>query len=226
MNIVRRVFDRFVKQASWDGKLVGKDFRLTWDYYTWKLEELPQKGKKKLRVATHRTFLELGSSSEVNASAFIPENILRAKHVSSSDSYDNVKDKVQEAFLEAAKEVMEQTDRAREHLKYLLDSKWDEDNVHFLQVTPENVEPFTTKGKDFAVYVSWTEFEATSPQSDFQQSDPYYSKIVSTAAASARKLYQTLKANPGAISGISYDKFDDWLKGQKINYKYEHSVWH
>jgi len=226
MDIARRIFDRFTKTASWDGKLVGKDFRLTWSYYTWKIEELPAKGKRKLRVATLRTFLELSQSSGVNASGFIQENILRSQHVSASDSYDSAKDKILDGFKEAAKGVVEQTDWAKEHLKYLLDAKWSEDEVHFLQVTPENVEPFTIKAKDFAVYVSWTEFEATSPDSDFQQSDPYYSKIVSTAAAPARKLYQTLKANPGALSGISYDKFDEWLKGQKINYKYEHSVWH
>lgn len=220
MGIARRVLNRFTRTASWEGKLVGKDFRLTWTYHDYKLEELPAKGKRKLRVAHLQSGMSFNTYA--NKSPLIPENIFRSKNIGASDDYDSVKRKLREGLLEAAEPVIAEDPR----MDFLRKIDWSEEQVHFLQVTPENVEPFTAKGKDFGVYVSWTEFEATSPDSDFQQSDPSYSKIVSTAAASARKLYQTLKTNPTALSGISYDKFDEWLKGQKINYKYEHSVWH
>ena len=211
--------------SGWEGKLVGQDFRLSWKYYGWTLEELPQNGKRKLRVAQMRTFLEITNHSGVNTSAFIPENILQAKGVRASDSYDTVKNKIQEGFLEAAEEVIATNPSSRESLGYIFKNAWNEDLVSYLKVTPENTEPITAEGKDFSVKAKWTEFSAYSPESDMQLSDPHYTEIASTAPASARKLYQILKANPNALKNLPFSKFDEFLKAQKINYTYHHSTW-
>lgn len=208
------------RTASWDGKLVGRDFRLTWDYHGYTLEELPAKGKRKLRVAKMDSGMAFNTPA--NKSALIPQNIFRDKQISANDSYDSIKAKLREGLLEAAEEVIAQD----AHMAFLRKFDWYENVVHFLKVTPENTEPFQAKGKDFTVSVSWTEFKAYSPDSDFEQMDPHYTMIASTAAASARKLYQALKANPTLLAGIPFAKFDEWLKAQKINYEYRHSVWH
>ncbi len=219
-----KVMERFLaastgKTAGWEGKMVGKEFRLTWGIHNWKLEELPAKGKRKLRVATLQTYL--GMTYLKNTGPFIHENLLRDAHIGTGDSYDAVKNKLQDAFAAAA-EIVTGGDPK---LDYIRANKWYEESVHFLQVTPENVEPFEAEGKDFTVSCSWTKFKAYSPDSDFQSMDPSYTMIVSTAAASARKLYQILKADPNALKSIPFGKFDEWLKANKVNYELQFSVW-
>ena len=207
-------------RASWDGKLLGKDYRLTWNYHTWKLEELPQKGKKQLGISTMQTMLGFGG---VNTSPFIQENVLRDAKITENDSYEHVKEKLQKAMDLAAKKIQEENpDQKLDWMK----STWSENKVHYLKVTPEGTEPFEAKGKDFSVSVSWTTFKSYSPNSDLQQMDPSYTMYESTSPASARKLYQTLKANPKALEHLTWDQFGDWMTKNKIHYDTRHSVWH
>ena len=82
------------KTAAWEGKLVGKFFRLKWSHDDWNLEELPVKGKKKLEVAhASNPLLNNGVSYTRDSSVFIPENVIHKAGVSSSDTYDSVKNK-------------------------------------------------------------------------------------------------------------------------------------
>lgn len=147
--------------------------------------------------------------------------------MSASDPYDTVKDKIvsaitsEKVLTSAAKEARSGWDP----WVLVKDLKWYENLVYFLNVVPENVDPFTAQGQGFSVKVGWMEFTSYSPSSDLQQADPHYTIIKSTAPASARKLYMLLKANPTALRSISWDNFDDWLKANKINYEYEFSVW-
>lgn len=204
-------------------KMVGDGWRLSWDLGSFKLEELPMKGKLKLRVSTLRNPY---FSSRFDA--WLPENVLNFYgKVKKSDSFDDVKAKIIGAiFSDAALEdVRRHAKPGYDVASYLQGVKWWDDVVHHLKVVPENVKPFDAKGADFVVSVGWLKFEAYSPRSDFQQSDPHYTIIKSSAAASARKLYQMLQANPNALRSVRWDDFDDWLKANKINYQYEHSVW-
>lgn len=222
-----RVVARFVgKTAGRDGKMVGNGWRLTWDLGSFTLEELPAKGKRKLRRAQLRNPYYWSKFD-----AWLPENILNFYgKVSPSDSYEAVKDKIV-ASMTSEKALADVRAHAKPGIDltgFIKDIKWYENEVHYLKVVPENVEPFVAKGKDFAVSCSWTEFESYSPSSDDYggSGDPHYTVIKSTAPASARKLYQMLKAEPNALSGMPWDKFDDFLKSNKINYEFQHSVWH
>lgn len=220
-----RVLARFVgKTAGREGKMVGDGWRLTWDLGSFTLEELPAKGKRKLRVAELRN-----PYYWTKFDAWLPENILNFYgKVSKSDSFEGVKDKILAAMSseKALADVRAKAKEGWDPMQALKDVKWYENEVHFLKVVPENVEPFTAKGKDFALACSWTGFKAYSPDSDFGGGgDPSYTIIESTAAASARKLYQMLKAAPDALRSIPWAKFDDFLKANKVNYEYHHSVW-
>lgn len=221
--VALRVVARFQgrRASDWEGKLVGKDFRLTWNYHTWKLEELPQKGKKQLGVATMQTNLGF---SYINTSPFIHQNILRDAHIGQSDSYEAVKHKLEKAVQEAGQKV--QAENPGQKLDWLSKTTWHEDKVHYLKVMPEGMEPVTAEGKDFNVKVEWTSFKAYSPDSDFQQSDPHYTLYESSSPAAARKMYQMVKADPNVLKSMPWAKFDDWLKSNKIGYKVHFSVWH
>lgn len=214
-------------EAGWEGKLVGKDFRLAWTHDQWTLEELPQKGKRKLRVATVQTNLHYNSSS-TNLSGFIPENIIRSMHISTSDTYDHVKEKISQGMANVAEEVITKENAAPgAHPKqwdFLRRISWYERQVYFLEVTPENVDPFHVEGKDFTVSVEWTKWSAYSPDSDLQQSDPHYTRY-DGGPTSARKLYKILKEDPGALKSVTWDKFDAWLKEKKIDHKVNFSNW-
>lgn len=231
---------RTVLAYHWDGKLAGKDFRLQWSRDQWMLEELPQKGKKKLRVDT----MDGGGSrysgaSSVNMSAYIPQNILRQSGVSASDSFDHVKHKIQAAMDAAAEEIITKaradqaaslTNEPGRHEKwdweFLRHTKWNEKLVYFTEVMPEGMDSVNVEGQDFTVKVEWTDFSAYSPDSDLQNHDPSYTNIKASSPGAARKFYQIVKENPAVIKHVPWSKFTDWLNQNKIGYKMHFSQWH
>ena len=222
---------RTVLAVHWDGKIVGKDFRLQWTRDLWQLEELPQKGKKKLRLDTMDGggSRYSGNSGDANMSGYIPANILRQAGVSQSDSFDHVKHKIQAAMDAAAEEIIEKSKDSLEkkwNWEFLRHTKWSEKLVYFTEIMPEGMEATTVEGQDFTVKSEWTDFSAFSPDSDLQNHDPSYTNIKASAPAAARKLYQILKENPQAIKHISWNKFTDWLTQNKIGYKMNFSQWH
>jgi hypothetical protein len=217
---------RRVLALRWEGKLVGKDFRLQWQRDQWQLEELPQKGKKKLRVATMDGggSRYSGSSGGADMSPYIEENILRKAGVTSGDSYDHVKSKIQAAMDAAADEVIAKNSQGK--WDFLRHTKWNEKQVYFTEVMPEGMEPISVEGKDFSVQVEWTSFKAYSPNSDFQSGDPHYTLYEASAPTAARKFYQMAKENPGLLKHVPWDDFSKWLNSNKIGYKTHFSQWH
>jgi hypothetical protein len=210
--------------GSTEGVFVGDGWRLTWDPYEFRLEELPAKGKRKLRVSELRN-----PYFSTKFDAWMPINLIRHYgKISAMDSFDTIKDKILGAMTseKVLADVRAHATPGYDPMRDLSGVKWYDDLVNYLSVVPENVEPITVYGKNFSVKAEWLEFKSYSPNSDFEQSDPHYTIIKSSSATAARKFYQMLTASPDALKGISWDDFDDWLKANKINYKYEHSVWH
>jgi hypothetical protein len=222
-----RVAARFQRKAlEGDGKFVGNDARLTWTRHEWHLEELPQKGKKKLKSATLRNPSGYGWRG---TDAFLAGNILRDAKLSQSDGYGRIKEKMLSAYEEAVKSMEEGRPEEKEMLAkqtWIREVQWYENDVFYLNVVPEGTDPFTVDGKDFTMKVEWTKFSAYSPDSDMQQADPYYSKIEQSSPTGARKLYLILKANPDALKSVGWMVLGDWLTKQKIPYETNHSVWH
>ncbi len=212
-------------KANWDDKFIGQNARLQWSRGTWLLEELPQKGKKKLRSADLQN-----PSAHGYFDMWIPGNILMFAKLSPSDDYSAIKKKIMEAYAEAydrtkngkrqdEKELLEKSD-------WVKNIVWYEKEVFYLNVIPEGVEPFTVEGKDFSVKVSWENFKAYSPNSDFQQADPHYTYYEASSPTAARKCFLILKADPNALKGLTWMDFSDWLNKQKIPYKTRFSSWH
>jgi len=222
--ILTRFQSRTGRYGSWDGKFLGRDCRLRWNRNVWRLEEMPQKGKKKLRVSTASTFMDRGWHG---FSSFIPENVLDDAKLSRSDNYDRVKDKLTEALRTAADIAYEkQEPDKKEHFEWIKkEPRWDEFTEHFLKIEPEDTDPIEAKGKDFTLHARWTSFKVYDPKSDFQQADPHYTMYESTAPASARKLYKILKADPTALKNVSWGNLTDWFRKNKINWETHFSQW-
>ena len=223
--LVARVTDRFA-QGRWDGKLIGKNARLQWDRNLFSLEELPQKGKKKLRKATLQN-----PSSHGDLDWFIPGNILNLAKISTSDDFDAIKKKIETSYKEAGQKSAEskydrQRDAWEKNQKWVKQLKWYEEQVFYLEVVPEGVEPFTVEGKDFQMKVQWGNFEAYSPSSNFESHDPSYSVYEATSAGAGRKCYKTLKADPDQLKSVAWNSLTDWFKKNGIGYDIHHSVWH
>lgn len=220
-----RVAARFENRIAYgqEGKFLGRDCRLTWTRDGWTLEELPVKGKKKLKVATlqNPTNMRWGDFD-----AYLDGNILRDAGLSASDSYEAIKQKMLDAYELAAELTINKMPDQAKHALWLRDLKWYENEIHYLKVTPEDTEPFEAEGKDYTIKVQWAKFSAYSPDSDFQQSDPYYTQYAESSAQGARKLYQILKADPNALKSVPWSKLGDWLSKNKIPYKTNFSQWH
>jgi hypothetical protein len=213
---------------GWEGKIIGNGWRLQWSDAQWKLEELPAKGKRKLRVAEMQNPYAIA-----HVSPLIPANILRAAKLSNGDSFDHVKQKIHDGMMSELDDALSGTafqDHDREYVQkndsWLRRTQWYEKQVYFTEIMPEGMEPFDAEGADFSIHVEWTSFKAYSPDSDFQQSDPHYTLYEASSPAAARKLYQTLKEDPNAIKHVPWAKFSDWLNSNKIGYKTHFSQWH
>lgn len=205
--------------TEFSGHFEGESFRLSWSQYQWQLEELPAKGKRMLRRAT---FSSPCSNDAFRFSdkgyLFLIDNLFTAAEIDSSLTYDKVKDRVTRAYSEAV--------AAYGHApSWVADSKWYEEKVNSLKIEPKGCLPITVKGQDFCLQISWTTFRVYSPDSDFQQSDPYFTGMVQKSAASARKLYKKLQAEPNALEGVTYDDLSKWFESQGISYSHIFSTW-
>jgi len=224
--LTSRVALRF-KQADYDGKFLGKDARLQWGRHQWFLEELPQKGKKKLKSKTLQNPSSYGAFD-----MWIPENILHFAKLTSSDDFEAIEKKLLEAYDEAYKRTASPDHRnqketaALEQNDWIKGIKWYGQDVFYLNVIPEGVDEFVAEGKNFSVKVKWGEFASFSPDSDFQQADPHYTKYVSKSPTAARKFYMMLKQDPKQLSSVSWDQFGAWLDKNKIPYDTRFSSWH
>lgn len=225
-----RVVARFqakVAAIRWDGKLLGRDARLRWSKDVWLLEELPQKGKKKLKVAD---LDNPGGRGWDRFGAYIPGNILRSAKIGSSDGYEGIKKKILDAYMEAAEiTINSMPPKQVEQGKgwgWLRETKWSEREVFYLNVEPEGTEPFKVEGKDFTVQVEWAEFTTYSPDSDFQQADPHYTVYNATSPTAARKFYMILKADPTALKSVSWKELSKWFDKNRVGYETHFSQWH
>jgi hypothetical protein len=209
-----------------EGKIVGDQYRLTWSRMGFSLEELPAKGKKKLTKA----FFSF-PGYQGGASFMIPENILRDAKVDRDDSVEEVMKKIDKAWgmsIDAA-ESGKYYDNDKKYIEetktYIRKITWSKEQVHYLKIAPEGTEPFSVEAKNFSISLKWTEWKAYSPNSDFQGHDPSYTMYESKSAASARKLYQMLKADPSVVKSLTWDKFGDWLAKNNIAYDTNFSSW-
>ena len=210
-----------IKASRETGKLAGRGARLTWTY-NMKLEELPAKGLKKLRVMDFYLGGYPTDPAVKNSFAFMPRNLVSRAKIGSHDDYDSMKDKLQRAIRESLEDTIDNKHDVDYILRRYNNS---EHTVHYLKVAPENMEPFSVRGKDFTVDLSWTEFKSYSPSSDLTLNTPHYTLLVSKSPAAARKLYQALTVMPEAIRRMSWNHFIDWLKKNGVATNYHFSQW-
>lgn len=213
-------------------KFVGKDARLTYDDYLFRLEELPQKGKKKLRVARmNHDANRLSGWQQSFSNHMIVDNVIRLAKLSSSDGYDIIKKKIFDAIMDSIEKAKQDPSYAQFMQKHKHDPlnpdyyKWYEDLVYFTQVTPEGSEPIKVKGRDFNFTSYYDKFEVYSPQSDFNQLDPFYTGREAKSKEAARRLYNILRSNPNILSNLYYKDLDGWFKQNRIATRYLQSVW-
>lgn len=209
---------------GWDGKKIGKFYRLQWSDATWSLEELPQKGgPRKVRHSDlQNPFWSLRGSGK--ADMFIPDNVLRDAKLDANDTYDQVKSKLLSVMQDAAKEYRDTVTSGSWVKVY----DWSESSRGAVRVRPEGSDELKIKGKDFTMKSSFDKFEAFSPGSTMNympDGDPHYSVLQSKSEGGARKLYNLLKKDPEALLGVTWRDLSDWLKKNGIGYDYRQSYW-
>jgi hypothetical protein len=210
-----------------NGKVMGSNCRLQWDRNHFYLDEMPQKGKRKLRAAyIEMAALRYGSVT-IRADGFIPENLLRDAKIPSgktSDGYDALKEKILKAIKAAVVKFVETY--GEKDWSWLEHVAWSEREVNSLHVEPEGHGPMQIEAKDFTVQAEYTKFKAYSPNSNMDLSDPHYTYYEASSPTAGRKLYMLLREDPKLLKGVSWNAFGDWLTKNKIDYKTRFSQWH
>jgi hypothetical protein len=235
---VRYLASQMVKIAKelvafeWGNEIEGPHIRFHWGGHAgahglFELEEMPERGKKTLRILSGGLAPWI-SSGGPEMSTFNIENLVHYAGVHRNLTYEQAKEAITSAAQKLVDEVNKRAMAAgKKAYEYqTLFSGPYENTVHYLKVEPPDTKPFIAEGSDFKISVKWTKFETYSPGSDFQQSDPHYTLLVSSAPASARKLYKILKADPGALKSVSWMGLSDWLRKNGIGYETRFSVWH
>lgn len=223
-------------------KLVGKDARILWgDTRGWSrpaylIEELPQKGKKKLGRWQLVTDLSLFLRwMGMNSIYFNGDEMVKKAGIGSGDNFQSMVKKMEAAFEKEAQELIKdiksgKTDATRDPAE--VEKSWQNmlghprtDQVFYLNVMPEGVGSFSVQGKDFTMDVEWTNFKVYSPDSDFHQADPYYTYYEASSPAAARKLYKILAADKEALRSVAWTTLSNWLDKNKVAYKSHSSSW-
>jgi hypothetical protein len=204
------------------GKMIldGGKTRLVWTDNQLHLEELPRTPRK---IRLCRFDAHCGWQITTNrCDEFIPANVLRDAAIASSDTYAIALGKIAHALELAVTCAVRRLGRTLASFERV-EGRVSE--VHYLKVAPEGADKLTIALKDAALVVSWTSFSSYSPSSDFAQADPYYSEVVSSSPAAARKLYSIVKADPSALAAVSWLDLRSWLSARKIGHDSNHSVW-
>jgi len=131
-----------------EGKIVGNGMRMMWGRFSTLLEELPTKGKKKLKI------FDLSLWKGADDPYFNMSNLMREAKISKSDSYDRAK-----KSLEEAAEVLIDAAMGR---GFKSTPNWiniGEEAVHYLEIDPKDAPPINVKAKDFSFHSEWTKFE-------------------------------------------------------------------
>lgn len=216
-------------ESKWQNTVAGEKARIRWNDHpkgNILIEEMPVKGKKRLRRAEWSPRQLFGYDQP---DAFMSENITRTMRPSPSMSYDQAVQALKNALAEAVAYVESGKDHHRKELhlyeRTQISKAPIESDVFYLEVEPSDYSPMSIQGKDFVMKVEWGEFEAFSPNSDFQQSDPHYSVKEQKSPGAARKLYKILKADPTALQSVGWYALGDWLDKNGIGYETHHSQW-
>jgi hypothetical protein len=223
-------------EPKWTNTVAGAKARIRWNTHPRHqilIEELPVKGKKRLRQAEYWGSNAFGSTIHM-PDAFMIENLTRDMRPSPSMSFEQAVTAFQEAIQKAIKEVNAGSGRRGQGPDRPL-ADWERtqlerapsiSEVFYLEVEPADYSPLSVQGKDFTMAVEWGEFEAYSPNSDFQQMDPHYSVKKQKSAGAARKLFKILKADPDALRGVAWSVLGDWLAKNGVGYDSHSSQWH
>jgi len=217
---------------EWANETEGPHIRFKWGGHagahgSFELEEMPEKGKKTLRRLSGGLAPWTTSGGDSELRYFNVENLAHYAGVHRNMSYEQAKGAIASAaqkLVDGVNDGAKAAGKPAYEYRTLFSGPY-EDTVHFLKVEPPDTKPFAVSGGDFSVNVKWTEFKTYSPNSDFQQSDPHYTLIVSSAPASARKLYKILRADPGALKSVTWSGLSDWLRKNGIGYETQFSVW-
>lgn len=212
-------------EGSWDGSFVTPTARFTWTMHEYKLEELPQKGKKRLRVSSMQNPWGIIGHGRGAPNDFIADNIIMRAKLSKGDTFDRIKAKLDREFKNAIEVAKRDHPDWWEKNSWLDNLRWTDETVHYLKVVPEGTDPIVAKGRDFTVNSEWTKFSAYDPGSDMQSHDPSYTQYAAKSPAAARKLYKILKADPKALARLSWRDFRGWLNKNKIAFDTNFSSW-
>jgi hypothetical protein len=214
---------------DWDEVLVGPLARVRIKSYPYPLiviEELPQKGKRRLKRFTWQiSRLDVGGTE----SFLLIPNLKRDWKLSRSMTAERANAALQHAILKALVDwksespatYPEYADRAMG--KYGLPT---EEDIYYLKVEPVDMVPVEVQGDTWFLRSSWASFEITwKPHGADNhamwemQGDPSFTKYTSKSAGGARKLFKFLKASanrPGRMGKMSFDELLGWIKKQKI----------
>jgi len=245
-----RVAARFVEKQARDlhsllkNKIVGKDARFLWgeprggwSQPAFLIEELPQKGKKKLGLWSLNLDLSMFMRwSGMTSIYFSADDMAKKSGISSGDDFKSMVSKLEKAFAKEAEDLAKNVKEGRTKASFDPDEfkkNWQKElsyypqkeMVFYLNVMPEGVQPFTAMGKDFQVSVKWDSFSSASPNSDYQLADPHYTTYTAKSPQAARTLFKILNADPEALRNLTWNQFSDWLNKNKIQYKVNFSSW-
>jgi len=190
-------------------KLETPTARLTWNDHTWTLEELPQKGKKRLRVAELPNPLQNLRHNQDYMQFWLPINVIMYAGLSKTDTYDKIKNKLEKSYDDTKESMKKRLGK----LPFLGPTDWSEKSIQAAKIKPTGTEPIKIKGKDFNMTSTWTEFSA---RDNYSYGNSGWTK--SKTPGGARKLYKILRNSPHIFDNMTNVEMWNWLRDRRIGF--------
>jgi hypothetical protein len=194
-----------------DKKFLTPTARLIIGDHGFTLEEMPQKGMRRVRELYVQDMSRGGPHSRA-MDQFWPVGLIQDARLKKTDSYDQIKTKLSKAHDVAYRRAKKMDP---EHIRDWMSSMKkisQESTKPSTQVEPENTPPIQARTATYYLNATWKNFTIGHKSGG---------TIFTTEASSptaARKLYKILASNPNAIYELLKNP-DKWLAAKKIRTK-------
>lgn len=200
-----------------DKKFLTPTARLIVDDHGFTLEEMPQKGMRRVRELYVQDISRGGPHSRA-MDQFWPVGIIQDAGLKKTDSYDQIKTKLSKAHDVAYRRAKKMDpERIRDWMSSMKKIS-QESTKPSTQVEPENTPPIEARTAEYYLKSSWKNFTISSKGGGVLFTDE------ASSPTAARKLYKILSTDPNAIYELLKNP-RKWLAAKKINIK-SHSRLH
>jgi len=192
--------------------LTGRNIRILKASQSIVIEELPVKGKKKLRRIIYHVIPYIQIMQNRSSDILLAINIYENARISENMTYDAASKALEKGAKEAVAQFMkEEPEISSGTVDSFLAQFLTEKEVPSLQVAPGDSRQIEFEGVDFKGQSNWNEFII------YPQGDSFIKRYPAKTPTAARKFYTLISEKPNLFQRMDMETCLKWLQKNKIS---------